>query len=354
MPSQRRGSTLPSMLTKLGAMTSIRELQLVEQSLLRTLAPLLGVTETSLYRTNEHHQVTHKLHHHRSDNRSADGAARVTERIDDIRHDASVPSHVSDLLDYMRLLKQPCRRAHGLGYLFGYPLVHGSQQCGYFVFEREQDITPLEEAVICGVLKVYTNHYALLDTSQRDRLTGLRNRYSLELNLDRLWEEMATQQRPPSAEAEQAPPQTYWLGILDIDHFKRINDQYGHIIGDEILLLVARLLASTLRRADLLYRYGGEEFIAVIMAPDLAAATSLFERLRMAIEHFKFPQVGQVSISGGFCSATPMVLPGTVVDRADRALYEAKRAGRNRIFHYDALVSQGILDEVECGTIELF
>lgn len=353
MPSQRCGSTLPSMLTKLGAMTSIRELQLVEQSLLRTLAPLLGVMETSLYRTNEQHQVTHKLHYHRSESRSADGAARVTERIDDMRHDASVPPRVSDLLDYMRLLKQPCQRAHGAGHLFGYPLLHGSQQCSFFVFERELDLTPLEQAVIAGVLKVYTNHYALLDTSQRDRLTGLRNRYSLELNLDRLWDELATQQRPPDQPSAGAPQQ-FWLGMLDIDHFKRINDQYGHIIGDEILLLVARLLGTALRRADLLYRYGGEEFIAVIVAPDLAATTALFERLRLAIEQFTFPQVGRVSISGGFCSATPTVLPDTVLDRADRALYEAKRAGRNRILHYDALVSQGILDEVECGTIELF
>ncbi|WP_228895645.1 GGDEF domain-containing protein [Pseudoduganella aquatica] len=351
MPSQRRGSTLPSMLAKLGAMTSIRELQLVEQSLLRTLAPLLGVAETSLYRTNEHHQVTHKLHHYRSDKRGPDGAASTTERIDDIRNDASVAPHISALLDYMRLLKQPSRRTHGQGYLFGYPLIHGGgQQCGYFVFEREQDLTPVEEAVIAGVLKLYTNHYTLLDTSQRDRLTGLRNRYSLELNLDRLWEELAAQQAPGA----DAPQQAYWLGILDIDHFKRVNDQYGHIIGDEILLLVARLLGRTLRRADLLYRYGGEEFIAVVVAPDLAGATALFERLRLAIEQFTFPQVGRVTISGGFCSATPTLLPGTVLDRADRALYQAKAAGRNRVLHYDALISQGILDEVECGTIELF
>lgn len=351
MPSQRRGSTLPSMLAKLGAMTSIRELQLVEQSLLRTLAPLLGVAETSLYRTNEHHQVTHKLHHYRADTRGPDGAARTTERIDDIRNDASLAPHVSALLDYMRLLKQPSRRAHGEGYLFGYPLTHGGQQCGYFVFERAQDLTPLEEAVIAGVLKVYSNHYALLDTSQRDRLTGLRNRYSLELNLDRLWEELAGQ---PGPEASVPEPQSHWLGIVDIDHFKRINDQYGHIIGDEILLLVARLLTGTLRRADLLYRYGGEEFIAVVVAPDLASATALFERLRTAIEQFNFPQVGRVTISGGFCHATPTLLPGTVLDRADRALYQAKDAGRNRVCHYDALISQGILDEVECGTIELF
>ena len=357
MTTERTASPLPSMLKKLGVITAIRDSQLVEQSLLRTLAPVLGVLETSLYRTNAQHQVTHILHHSRTGIRAADGAEHVSERVDAIRNETNIAGHVSALLENVRLLGHACHRPWGGGLIFCYPLRSGEQRCGYLVFERRHVLSAVEEAVVTGVLLVYANYYALLDTSQRDRLTGLHNRYSMEVSLDRLWEDLSAQAHGPAAErlaASRAPPVAYWLGVLDIDHFKKVNDQYGHVIGDEILLLVARLLCKTTRRTDLLYRYGGEEFIVIIEAADAPEAALFFERLRAVIAEFSFPQVGRVTLSGGFSQVTTTVLPKSVLERADRAMYEAKKAGRNCIYHYDALLAQGLLEEVESGSIELF
>lgn len=142
--------------------------------------------------------------------------------------------------------------------------------------------------------------------------------------------------------------------MLDVDFFKRINDTHGHIIGDEVLIVVTRLLQAAFRRTDLLYRYGGEEFIVIIAANDLDAAMLAFERARKKIEAFSFPRVGEVTISGGFSGADPAVLPQEVINRADKALYEAKNAGRNRVCHYETLVKQGVLREISAGSVDLF
>ncbi|WP_332851457.1 GGDEF domain-containing protein [Duganella sp. S19_KUP01_CR8] len=344
MSTERAASPLPSMLKKLGAITAIRDTQLVEQSLLRTLAPIVGVLETSLYRISSQYQITHILHHSRTGSRDSDGAERISERIDAIRNETNIAEHIREVIDNVRLLGQPCHRRRGDGLIFCYPLRSGEQQSGYLIFERGQILTPMEEAVITGVLRVYSNYYALLDSSQRDRLTGLHNRYAMEISLERLWEELSVQ------------PQRgcYWLGVLDIDHFKSINDQFGHVIGDEILLLVSRVLGKTLRRTDLLFRYGGEEFIAIVEAGDRETATQLFERLRKAVGDYNYPQVGRVTLSGGFSMVSTTVLPKSVLERADRAMYEAKKAGRNRVCHYDTLRAQGVLEEVESGSITLF
>jgi diguanylate cyclase (GGDEF)-like protein len=357
MPTERAASPLPSMLKKLGVITAIRDTQLVEQSLLRTLAPILGVLETSLYRTNGQHQITHILHHSRTGTRGSDGAERISERIDAIRNETNIAEHISELIDNVRLLGHACHRQREERLFFCYPLRSGDQQSGYLIFERQRKLTPMEEAVVTGVLLVYSNYYALLDSSQRDRLTGLHNRYAMEISLDRLWEELSAQMHANAVMAQlPALParDCYWLGVLDIDHFKKINDQYGHVIGDEILLLVSRVLGKTLRRTDLLFRYGGEEFITIVEARDLETATQLFERLRKAVCQYKYPQVGEVSLSGGFSMVSTTVLPKSVLERADRAMYEAKKSGRNCVLHYDTLLAKGVLEEVESGSITLF
>ena len=146
----------------------------------------------------------------------------------------------------------------------------------------------------------------------------------------------------------------YIICAIDIDHFKKINDTYGHVIGDEVLIMATRLLQASLRQSDLLYRYGGEEFIAIIAANDLESATQAFERARLKVEQFQFPQVGHITISGGFSNADTGVLPQEVINRADRSLYAAKAAGRNRVFHYDTLVKEGVLKDAPSGSIDLF
>jgi diguanylate cyclase (GGDEF)-like protein len=118
--------------------------------------------------------------------------------------------------------------------------------------------------------------------------------------------------------------------------------------------MVTRLLQASFRKSDLLYRHGGEEFIAIVAANDLEAANHIFERSRNKIESFHFPQVDQVTISGGFSCADPNVLPQEIINRADSALYAAKNAGRNRIFHYETLVKEGKIKEVHSGSIDLF
>ena len=123
--------------------------------------------------------------------------------------------------------------------------------------------------------------------------------------------------------------------MLDIDHFKRVNDTYGHTLGDEVLREVAVRLASSVRAVDLPCRYGGEEFVVVMPATRLTDAARIAERIRLAVAGETFP-VGEKEISvtvslGVSASAGAEDRPESLLRRADEALYEAKAAGRNQV-----------------------
>ncbi len=347
---------LPTLLDKLGKMTAIRDTHLVEQSLLRTLGPLLGVLAISLYRVDDLQVIVRALHYSRSIEGEHGGVERIVERVEEVLNNKELAEPIQFLIDNIRMLGRSCSRKSDDGLLVGYPLHGGKELCGYFVCLRDREVSPAEDAVVRGVLEVFSNYYALLDTSQRDRLTGLLNRYSLEINLDRLWNVLSARMNEAGGAENRrdSTPHTYWVGVIDIDHFKKVNDTYGHIMGDEVLLVVSRLLQSAFRRSDLLYRYGGEEFVAIIAANDLGDATLAFERARKVVAEYPFPQVGRVTISGGFSSADPAVLPQTVINRADRSLYQAKNDGRNRVYHHETLIQQGTLKEISDGGIDLF
>lgn len=355
MNDQRSDSGLPSILKKLGAMTAIRDTFMVEQSLLRTLGPLLGILATSFYRVDDNSNILRAVHHSRKVVEER-GSKRIVDNIEEVTNVRHISTELKNLFESVRLLNKSCSRKMGLDLLNCYPIYGDNNLLGYFVFQRDRETTPVEDAIIHGILEVFTNYFALLDSSQRDQLTGLFNRYSLESNLDRLWSMLSANMHPSESESDLRinDPRSYWLCILDVDHFKKINDNFGHMIGDEVLIMVTRLLQSALRKSDLLYRYGGEEFVAIIAADDLKSAAEAFDRCRLRIEEFDFPQAGRVTISGGFSNADPCVLPQEIMNRADSALYAAKDAGRNRIYHYGTLVEQGILQEIETGSIDLF
>ena len=121
------------------------------------------------------------------------------------------------------------------------------------------------------------------------------------------------------------------LLLLDIDHFKRINDTFGHPVGDQVLREVAACIRSAIRLSDSLTRWGGEEFIVLMPNTGLSRATTLAERIRQSIAGHAFPGIGQVTASLGLAEHLAAAPLEAWLDRADRAMYRAKDQGRNRI-----------------------
>lgn len=162
----------------------------------------------------------------------------------------------------------------------------------------------------------------LIEHAHIDPLTGLPNRRAL---MDRLQLEWARMQRHGGEMS---------FIMADIDHFKRVNDAYGHNIGDKLLQEVARTIAGQCRESDLPARYGGEEFAVVVPNVAAAGAARLAERCRQEIEKVNLPAKGEpIRATASFGVADAVGVPNAelLVDRADQALYGAKAAGRNRI-----------------------
>jgi diguanylate cyclase (GGDEF)-like protein len=159
------------------------------------------------------------------------------------------------------------------------------------------------------------------ELAETDELTGLRNRRSI---LTALNDEIARDQRGTACA----------VALIDVDWFKRINDGFGHPIGDEVLRRVAVTMSANIREGDKIGRYGGEEFLLVL--PDTAdhAAARILERLRAIVAELDWNELAvsmTVTISAGFATFTSGDSPGSILARADRALYAAKAAGRNQV-----------------------
>ncbi len=156
----------------------------------------------------------------------------------------------------------------------------------------------------------------------RDPLTELPNRAAWD---ERLEMEVARQQRYGGQ---------LLLAVLDVDHFKRINDSFGHLAGDRVLKIIANELRKRLRKTDFIARFGGEEFALLLPETPLDAGQQLIESLREGIQncpfHFKGERI-EVTLSGGLAAFVGPERAEQVFERADRALYRAKDAGRNRI-----------------------
>lgn len=218
-------------------------------------------------------------------------------------------------------------------------------------------IGPAREATVANLLQIYRNHLALLDYGEHDTLTALRNRRTFDADLTRL-------QRPagrvpavaPRDARHPAPPDApHWLAVVDVDRFKRINDEYGHLYGDEVLLILAQMMRAQLRPVDRLYRFGGEEFVVVLArtAPEVARAP--FERLRAAVAARAFSRVGRVTVSIGFTRIGTVDDAAGAFGRADAALYHAKEAGRDRVHAWEDLVAAGLVAPARTeAVVELF
>jgi len=159
-----------------------------------------------------------------------------------------------------------------------------------------------------------------------DSLTGATSRSAM---LSHLYEQHELVKR-------NATPST--IAMLDLDHFKRVNDRHGHQVGDQVLKRLARYILSNIRPYDRLFRYGGEEFLLSMPQTPLDSAAALAERLREEIARQPLVEIDDeaitVTVSFGVAELTAECEVETVIQRADQALYSAKRSGRNRVYRW--------------------
>lgn len=163
---------------------------------------------------------------------------------------------------------------------------------------------------------LYLERIQLKEMSERDALTGAFNRGEGERILQIL--------------INQADREVGVI-LFDIDNFKRVNDNFGHLIGDRVLQEITQTCEAHLRKKDTLIRWGGEEFLIVVIGENQSELKELAERLRIAIANHQISVVGKVTASFGIASHQPQVSLSRLFKRADEALYRAKRQGRNQV-----------------------
>jgi len=331
----RRCSTI-QVIDSLAEITRYLDKELIEHSLLTTLSECARDQELRLYKVLRHEpnlELALVGHYHQgvivdgneiTCHSIEEGLAELIERSVAAGERVVVP----DAIDGKSVYVHPIYDQEG-------------EMCSLLV----QICPPLQsedEHLIDGLLRIYSNYLSLLDLSQRDKLTSLLNRDRLYTKLMQiLGRQRLSDNGKQQPRRRRHDGQRFWLGVIDIDHFQQVNDAYGHLVGDEILIVFARLMYEVFRNDDLLFRYGGEEFVVIIRADDQDSAGSAFERFRARVAEHEFPVVGRMTTSLGVVEIDRQESPADVIDEADRALYWAKEHGRNRVAFYQDLVDAG-------------
>ena len=341
----------------LAEITSHHDRQVLEKSLLKTLNELFPAQDFRLFRVKEYaqnHELTLLAFCVNSVIVSSDESPTL------LANDSQLSEAISRAIKSCDVEIAADKED---GWNIIYPAFDSNNEI-FAVLLISADLMPSvsDQRLVYGILRVYSNYLALIEKTQKDKLTGLYNRETLDNEITKI----LVRQSGEYSEAFSSPNDSrrrnyaikYWLGVIDIDHFKTINDNYGHLYGDEVIILVARLMTSgCIRDDDLVYRYGGEEFVVLLKAPTEQDAMQTFDRIRDLVAQHDFPQLKQVTISIGFVEVAGQQSPADVIGDADEALYYAKHHGRNQVQSYRQLIEDGKIQQVSQvahGDVELF
>lgn len=323
----------PHLLDQLVSLTGIRDLELLEVSLLKTLNGFIQPQGLSLYKVSGRGELRSQVVFHPEHCRVLrEGFEVAPELLQCFRQ-----HHSGD--------KTSVQLALADGLLTLLPVLDARATTTYLAIHSAGELQASDRHMMDGMLQIYRNFCQLLQESQTDSLTGLANRKTFDECFSRVYElqPFAEETKPVAVDLRHPHGQnSYWLAMVDIDHFKSVNDRFGHLYGDEVLILMAHLLRNALRNDDLVFRFGGEEFVLMIRCAGRHEAAGLLERLRKSVEAQDIPQVGHVTISLGATELLRNIFAGTLLDYADKALYYSKQNGRNRLTFFEDMVAQGL------------
>jgi diguanylate cyclase (GGDEF)-like protein len=347
---------------QLAALTAQRDREMLDVSLAQGVMELLGANSVGVYRLlGQEGEARHWM----CGGLARPGQLTISDSpwadVDTLSREADHPAR-QQVLNSRALTQSelPCTTVEDASHRFVavLPLMVELGSPGVLEVHTDKPLPPGALRPIQTLLKVFANFQNLLESSQRDSLTGLLNRQSFDATFMKatmpIVEEGAAERG--GSERRTAPVTGYWLGVVDIDHFKRVNDGFGHLIGDEVLVLLARIMRQSFRHYDRLYRFGGEEFVVLLRAGSEEDAMGAFERFRLHVMGYPFPQVQHVTVSIGVSAVQHHETPNGAFSRADQAVYQAKHQGRNQVLCYEAEVRSGAMqsEQSHIGDVELF
>ncbi len=223
-------------------------------------------------------------------------------------------------------------------------LTHTRTANQFVLMDLKEKMNKEQTYILSGILSIYNNYSALINESQTDPLTGLCNRKTFDAAIAKVFDGLfikGQQIENDRRHATSDKPVKNWLAMLDLDHFKSINDTYGHLYGDEILIQFGQLIRGFFRAQDFQFRFGGEEFAVLFQAPDLETGRKLLENFKDKVAAHSFPNDNKVTVSIGAVELTKDVFAITQVDYADQALYHSKKTGRNRVTFFEDILESG-------------
>lgn len=314
----------------------------LEYSLAATLAELIDISEVTFLNVPHKELPSYLTSQLKLTVTSKEGKKRY--RWDNQMRNVDIDKHSQTVITH----HQPLSIKHDDGYIHYFPIVISDELGSILKIHSLQDILKHSNDLINGFIRIYQNYQVILTENERDKLTGLLNRKTFENKLNRLL-------KPRDESVITSLLSNCWLVMIDIDHFKSVNDNFGHVCGDEILLHLAQLMKNYFINNNLLFRFGGEEFVIILEHMPIEVAMATLEHFRHLVSEFNFPFVGNVTISLGFSQFCIDDFPPSILDQADKALYYAKQHGRNCLYNYEQLVLEGKLNQLkENGSVELF
>jgi diguanylate cyclase (GGDEF)-like protein len=347
------GASTVQVIDSLAEITRYQDREILEKSLLETLSETVPSEEYRLYKVlNPPPKLELTVVANKTTDRDVISENQTNHQLTE-----SLQQAVSDSIEREDVVTFDSHEHHHKGTIFPVFNKNGEisavlvQFCDSFRFD--------DQRIVFGLLRIYSNYLNLLHENVRDKLTGLLNRETLNKEILKiLMEKSHVKKKIESRGFRRAFDDVqYWLGVIDVDHFKNINDKFGHLFGDEVLILMAGYMTEVFRDDDLLFRYGGEEFVVLIKVLSKDDAFQVFERLRSKISQHSFPQVGNMAVSIGMVEIDAQDGSSDVIHSADKALYYAKDNGRNQTCIYEDLINEDKITEdqkIKAREIDLF
>ncbi len=330
--------------TQLVDLTAIRDIELLEFSILRTIHQNLNPLSLRIFRLDGKNMIRSEIIYGGDTSTVVDKYSNLSDEI------RKLVVHIkqTELNEYTVETES--------GYLTLYRIHQTSYTTLFLQVLNHDRISRENRHLLLGLLEIFRNYIDLLAENITDPLTGLLNRKSFDREIEKIYDIVPSDTERYIDDKRATEKAKYWLTMIDIDHFKKVNDKFGHLYGDDVLILLAQIINDCFRDDDLFFRFGGEEFVLLTSCVDEKGVKEALQRLLKAVSSYDFPQVGTVTISGGTTAIDGHTFSATLLDQADQALYYSKNNGRNQINFFEDLIGKGMIktQEIETGDVDIF